>query len=219
VKIKKILSFVMAGAFAMGLSAPTAGAAETNLTTEISALCRLPDVRVTVPTTGMVYINPFKIPVDIGTGEAESGQILSVPESIANESEVPIMVNVTVTGTLKEGSSMGLNSSTTKDTGLTSKRAFIYFEMKAVGPDDDLNSIAWDAEYDPDKHVLVKGIKRKNNILKLAAADEDGNPTEGGVGAFHLTGDAVETPKIAWTDKDGVNVEIAFTFKPVSLIE
>lgn len=216
-KLKKILSFAMAGMLATVLMAPSAGAAKN--TTRINATCRLPEIRVTVPSTGRAYINPLKIPVTIGSGEEDSGQIVSVPKSIANNSEVPIIVNVTVTGTVKVGSDMTLASSTTQGTSLTSKKAFVYFEMKSAGPDDDLNSISWDSTYDPDKHVLVRGTKKKEGIIQLAAADENGDAVDGGVGAFHFAGDAVENPKSSWNKRDGVNVEVAFTFTPVSLLE
>lgn len=221
-KLKKILSFVMAGVCAVSMSVAPASAAKipwNQRNTVIKALCRLPKIRVTVPTSGRVYLNPLKLPVKIGTGEENNGQIISTPECIANESEVPVIVDVTVTGTVKSGSTMQLSSTSTEGAGLSSKTAFVYFEMQSADSVDDLDRVYWDSGYDADKHVLVKGTNSKKNIIQLEAADKNGEPTAGGIGAFRLAGDAVEEPKTAWNSKDGLNVTIAFTFTPVSLLE
>jgi len=219
---KKILSFVMAGVFAASMAVTPANAATkmpwNQRSTQITALCRLPRIRVTVPTSGTVYINPLKIPVKIGTGEEDNGQIVSVPRCIANESEVPVIVNATVTGTVKTGSTMELSDTSTKGLGLTDKYAFVYFEMQRANPDDDLEKITWDSRYNEKKHILVNGTNEKENILQLAAADKNGEPTAGGVGAFRLAGDAVQDPTPGWNSKDGLNVTITFTFTPVSLL-
>jgi len=209
-KLKKLLSFVMAG---MCVSTLTAPATAANVT-KISAVCRLPEIKVTVPSTGRVYINPYKIPVNIGASE-NSGQIISLPASIANNSEVPIEVNVTVTGKPKSGSTLTLSQTSTKDSDETSKKVFLYFEMQATDPGTDLTTLTWDSAYNADKHVIINGQK-KDNIVKLSAA-ENGKATEGGIGAFHIAGDAVQSPENEWNDTDGVDVDIAFTFTPLSL--
>jgi len=210
---KQMASFLLASTLAGSLCAPAYAA---NHATVISAKTLMPDVSVTVSGTKNVYVNPFKIPVTIGT-ENESGQVISLPEFIENESNVPVSVSVTVSGEIKEGSDMALSSSSTDGQG-TAKRAFLYFEMKAVGPDDDVNSVQWDGTYDEDIDIVVRtSPKLKKNMITLAAAsDENGRVMPGGVGVFHLAGDAVENPRYEWTASDGVDVTIAFTFTPVS---
>lgn len=180
-------------------------------TTVVEATCRLPIIKVSVPATGAVYINPFQLSVQMGS-ENTKEQIVSIPTNILNESEVPMSVDVTVTGSINEGSDLSLSTVTTKGSELTSKEAFVYFEMKAVKLDDP-NLVTWDKVYDEEKHVVVcTTAKTKKNVVTLDAWDENGQ--KNCYGAFRLTGDCVTYPKTEWNSKDGLNVEIAFTFTP-----
>ena len=95
---------------------------------EIKGDALVPIISVTVPTSAEVYINPLELPVDIGTGRRDYGQILSTPACIANESEVAMQVDLTLTASLKEESTMRLVTSPTGGSG-TEKQAFIYFEI------------------------------------------------------------------------------------------
>ena len=191
------------------LLSATAFASGSRPSTTISVLCNLPEIQVTVPSTGEIYFNPFQLPVEID-GESVSEPILSEPMSIENKSEVPLSITVSVTGTIKEGSNMRLATSSTKDLGLSSKRAFVYFEMQAVA---DPDQVVWDGEYDEAKHIIVRtATKTKKNLAIIAQANQ---PKQ--FGAFRLTGDCVPYPKYPWTEADGIDVEIAFTFKPLSV--
>lgn len=214
----------MAAALALVFSAVTApaGAADNeprrNMTTVFNAGYEQPEVKVIVPTTGAVFINPYEEAVTIGT-EEETGQILSVSSSIANLSRMPLQVDVSVYAQIAEGSTMGLASASTKDVVTTAKRAFMYFEMKnvtaALGEDPD--SVQWDGTYDAETDLFVKsGVKKtKKNMVTLAAATRDGQVSDNGAAAFHLDGDAVKNPKVPWDEKDGVQVTVTFSFKPM----
>ena len=188
----------------------TALASEDRWSTRIDALCDLPDIIVTVPPTAEVFINPYKLPLDIEAGES-TAQIVSTPASIENQSKVPLSVTATVTGALKEGSNMRLTSygTQTPDMLLTSKSAFVYFEMQAA---EDGGQVEWDGEYDAEKHQLVRigTSKTKKNIAIIAQADQPKH-----FGAFRLTGDCVQSPRQGWSEEDGINVTIAFTFTPL----
>lgn len=188
-------------------------AAETQNTTQIEAVCELPEIKVTVPQTGEVFINPYKMPVEIN-GAFIGYQIISTPTVIQNESVVPLKVTATVTGTIKEGSDMIL-SSTSVDPNLTKKKAFIYFEIQST---NDPENVVWDSEYDMDKHIVVRTVaKMKKNIVTLDAYDEDGQKKC--YGAFRLTGNCAAVPRNGWTEKDGLDVTIAFTFQATSKVE
>ena len=103
---------------------------------------------------------------------------------------------------------MTLTSSYTEDSGTTSKKAFVYFEIQPVS---DPDRVTWDKEYDAAKHVCVRPYsKSKKNIVQLEAAD--GRVT---YAAFRLTGDCVKKPRVAWTEADGLKVTVAFTFTPI----
>lgn len=200
---------------------PATAAAELwdTYSTTITASCKVPTIKVTVPSTGQVYLNPLKLTVFIN-GESTSDQIISAPCCIANESDIPITVDVTVTGAVNEGSDMTLVASSTQDSESTDKSAFIYFEMQSADTDDP-NDVTWDSEYDSSKHIIVDTSaagQSKENILTLSAITPEGAVAAGGYGAFRLAGDAVETPANVWTSQDGISVEVAFTFTPLSYI-
>lgn len=173
--------------------------------TEVNAQCDLPEIRVTVPSTASIFINPYEMSVEIDGG-ASTDQIISTPAAIKNESPVPLSVNVTITGYLKENCIMRLASESVKDSDTTSKCAFIYFEIVA----SDSTAGDWAETYDPEKHLLVRtGSRTMRNIVTLDAVDGD-NP----YGAFRLTGDCVAYPRTEWTEEDGLDAKIAFTFVP-----
>ena len=165
------------------------------------------EVEVTVPAAKNLYINPLGFPVKIGD-TTDSSQILTDPAYIENRGESSVSVNVSITGSISEGSTMTLSSSSTKDLVTTGKKAFIYFEIKAVS---DPENVAWDTEYDIEKHVPVRVMtKTRKHIIEL---DEAGGNMP--YGAFRLTGDCVKKPKIPWTKNDSIKAVIAFTFKPI----
>lgn len=208
-KNKWIICLVMT-TLMMAMTHSAFATASKDYNTVVTAECRLPEitVEVTVPATGKVYVNPFGQPIAV-SGSVEDGQIISEPAYIENKTEVPVLVSVTATGTIKKDSNMYLTSTSTKDIVSTAKKAFVYFEIKAAdGPDQ----VSWDKEYDAEKHLLVRTTpKTRKNIVKLGAAEESGC-----YGVFRLTGDCVANPKIAWTVTDGFDVEIAFTFTPTA---
>lgn len=190
----------------------TVYAKETNTKTVITATTNLPQVlvEVSVPTSGEVQINPYAFPVKIGAA-IEDSQIVSAPAYIENSGETPLRVSVSATGDIKSGSDMILQGMSTADSTSTGKKAFLYFEILAVSDPDRVN---WAGEYDADKHVIVRDqvTKTKKNIAILGAAGQ-----EKSYGAFRLTGDCIENPKVPWTEEDGVGVEIVFTFTPMAV--
>ena len=195
---------------------PAAAAAPNMRFTEITADCRLPVIQVTVPTYASVYINPLELPVDVGSGRKDRGQILCTPACIANESEVPLAVDLTVTASVKPESTMTLALSPTGGEG-AEKRAFIYFEIQQSNTDND-RRVGWDPEYDASKHIVIQdGMSvRKQDVMTLPPMTPKGNVADGGYAPFRLTGDAVREPTDEWTEADGINVTVAFTFTPLS---
>lgn len=203
-KNKLLLCVILA--LLLSVSAPAFASGNTR----IDALCNLPEISVIVPATAEVFINPYRLPLSIESDET-TAQIVSTPACIENKSEVPVSVTATLTCALKEGSDMRLYSTTTQDPDmtLTSKTAFVYFEMQAA---PSVDQAVWDSEYDMEKHQVVRlGTSRpKKDMVVIAQADQPNH-----FGAFRLTGDCVAVPRIPWTEADGIEVEIAFTFSPL----
>ena len=194
---------------------PTAYAEEesvTNTKTVVTATLNEPQVlvEVSVPTSGDVQINPYGFPVKIGAN-IEDSQVVSAPAYIENLGQTPLRISVSVTGEIKSGSDMALQGDSTTLWPTTSKKAFLYFEILAVSDPDDVD---WADEFDMDKHVVVRdqSTKIKKGIAILGTPEQKKN-----YGVFRLTGDCIENPKIPWTEEDGVDVEIVFTFTPMAV--
>ena len=214
-KRKKLLCALLTLILLFSIKPAAAALTDVERATVIEASTRLPVIRVSVPTSASVYINPLELTVRIG-GESADEQIISSYCYLANRSEVPIDVDVTVTGSVKEGSDMTLVSSPTGGTG-TSKNAFIYFQMQQTNT-SDRDEVRWDAVYDATKHIIVRNgsPQSKQKIVTLPAKTQDGEVAQGGYAPFRLSGDAVKKPSSAWNSKDGINAVVAFTFTPLS---
>lgn len=213
---KRLLCVVLTLAMLFSVQSAAAATGTTQSTVITATLTdKTPTIKVTVPATAEVFVNPHQLPVSINSKSTRE-QIISTPCLITNESDVPIQVDVTVTGTINEGSNMSLVTRTTKNSTSTSKRAFIYLEFQPADT-NDLKKVKWDAAYDKSKHIVVTTAARsKANVLTLAETTLDGEIAEkGGYAAFRLAGDVIASPKKAWTEDDGLTVEVAFTFTPL----
>lgn len=208
--MKKRLKLCLFLAMLLSLSSPAhAVAAQGGSSTELTAEPYLPDIKieVVVPATGNVYINPYQLPIEVD-GKIENKQVISDTFGLENQSEVPLQVDVEVTGAIKPGSTMGLLSTSTKKVTTTMKRAFIYFEIHAVS---DLSAVTWDSKYSSTKHIVVReSTQLKKGMITLGAFDNEKR-----FGAFRLSGDCVQKPSDPWTSEDGVDVEVVFTFTPL----
>lgn len=211
-KRKRLLCVVLTLALLFSAqSAAAAAEAANERSMIITATPRMPVIKVSVPTSGQIYLNPLKMPVEVH-GDWTDEQIISYPLTIANESDCAVQVDVKVTGAVKAGSDMTLATSPTNGTG-TNKSAFVYFEMHPSDPYDPY-SVEWDPAYDASKHIAVTTSgASKTNVVTLEAASIYGEVLGGA--AFRLTGDAVKTPTNAWNEKDGIDVTVAYTFTPI----
>lgn len=208
--MKKRLSLCLVLVLLLALAVPAhAVTVRGGNKTVIKAEPYLPDItiEVVVPTSGNVYINPNRLPVKVD-GNIVNKQIVSDSFHIENLSEVPLKVSVEVEGRIKRGSDMGLLTQSTTNITTTAKRAFIFLDIQAV---TNPSSVTWASAYDANKHVIVRdGSTAKKNIIILDSADQNKR-----FGAFHLAGDCVQNPREQWTEKDGVDVEVVFTFSPL----
>ncbi|MDE6995740.1 MAG: hypothetical protein K2P41_15200 [Lachnospiraceae bacterium] len=199
------------------LLALTAPASAANQQTRVTAKCVLPDVKidVVVPSGIRAYLNPKKLPVKIG-GKIEAAMIFSDEAYIENKSEVPVKVSASMSGSVKAGSDLTIAPAEFDTEATKAKKAFLYLEMQAVS---DPDTVSWTDAYDAEKHLVVSASqKSKKDIVTLAAGGENAAEGAARYGAFHLAGICSSDPTKPWTGKDGVNVNIAFTFAaaPVS---
>lgn len=213
---KRLLCAVLALVLLVSVQPAMASSVPPNgKSVKIAADARIPIIQVSVPSSAEVFLNPYELPVDIGTGRWDYGQILCTPAVVINESEVAINVDLTVTASVKEGSAMMLSSAPTGGNG-TQKKAFIYFEIVPSNT-DRVAYVEWAPAFDATKHIVLQNgvAKTRKNVMKLPPITPRGQVADGGYAPFRLTGDAVTNPTDEWTEKDGINVTVAFTFTPL----
>jgi hypothetical protein len=235
---KKVLSLALAGAMAASLAVPSFAANETTVTATYKEVT----INVDVSTTGNVYINPYALPVKIGTGASGdvkvSEQIVTEPLTIKNKTDVKLDVNATATATINTGSTMTLaTSALTKDD--TAKKAFVYLDVVSAttlsGADSAVTAAAIADAYkaagwtkaesykeDATNLLVLNAAKAttKSGLVTLAAAELDTDGTTlktynaGSIAVFRLNGNCVAAPKDPWAATDGFTAKIAFTFVP-----
>lgn len=198
---------------------PAAAAAvpPNGVSVTITADTRVPIIDVSVPDSADVIINPYEMPVDIGTGQKDYGQIISTPSCVSNYSDTAIQMDLAVTAHVREDSTMELVQSPTGGGG-TQKQAFIYLEFQQTDT-DRFQDVQWDSAYSASKptHIVLRedATVFRTNLMKLPPVTPKGKVAPGGYAPFRLTGDAAASPTDEWTTDDGIDVRIAFTFKPL----
>ena len=141
----RVLSGAMAGVLAMSLAVPAFAADNT---TTVTGTYKAVTIDVTVPETGVAFINPYALEIEVPESEGSttnvriSGQqIVSAPMAIQNKTAMDLSVSATVTGEVDlTKTDMKLATSTTKGTGAegdadyvapaTGKSAFVYLQAK-----------------------------------------------------------------------------------------
>lgn len=218
-KFKKLVSTALAGAMALSLSVP-AFAADGDLqqSTDITGTTQAPTIKITVPATGTVVVNPYKMSVTpAGASTAVTDQIISATQFIENASDVALKVSAEVTGTAA-GNLAFATASTQGSRAPTTNSVFMYFEMVA-SDDGSTEPTTWATAYDSKAttQILVSTkATKKADMLTLAAGTGTAAASAGGYAAFHLAGDAASTPTTAWAAADKADVAIAFTFTPTA---
>ena len=217
---KKIMSTALAGAMALSLSVPAFAAANSDTSLEqntaITGTTQAPTIKITVPATGAVVVNPYKMSVTPDGGStAVTDQIISATQYIENASDVAVKVSAQVTGTAAGNLAFATASTQTK--AVTTNSVFMYFEM--VASDDNSTEPTWATAYDSKSttQILVSTkATKKADMLTLAAGTGTAAASTGAYAAFHLAGDAASTPTTAWAAADKADVAIAFTFTPTA---
>jgi hypothetical protein len=172
--------------------------------------------------------------------KVEGQQIATKPLAIKNKSEVALDINVSATATVK--GSLTLAAAPVDVAKETKNAAFVYLDIESstlAGDDDTVTADAissayatqaasWTAYTVPDNDnpepanllVLKTSAVSKTGMGTLVASklDEDDGSwkeyDEGSIAFVGLTGSCAQSPKTAWTTKDGLTATIAFTFTP-----
>jgi hypothetical protein len=236
---KKLASLAMAGVMTLSL-ASSAFAAEstTNRSLKVTAAYQAVTIAVVVPTTGTVVIDPYGLPVSIGTDadgnelKVSSKQIVSKPMAVKNQGDIDLTMNIATTTALT--GSLKLTTAAVADDGTgTANSAYVWVSVQKstlTGDKDALSDAAIAKDYydyswpdyatdnDGKTQIILKSGGQTLKGIALTAAKYDDNAfseyQDGSVYYIHFDGDCTIEPKTAWTTKDGLTCTMAFTFTP-----
>lgn len=199
----KKICLTLAWLLALAAAVPAhALGAQTVMTSEVSlpSLDEAPAIRVTVPETGRIIINPYGLPTEIGGGTT-TDQIASETLVIRNESDVPVIVSASAEGQISGPSDMTFTNAPPAE-GEQEKLIFLYAEFQN---EDGL----WSGSYDGGENQIwvSEYASEAKEVLTLEAG-----PSEG---VFRMFGATSVDPVEPWSADDNVSVTLTFTFSPV----
>ena len=217
---KKLASMVLASAMVLSMNA-VAFAADTTIQTPnsdtgayssdvtIDSEVKTPTIRITVPGSTKVAINPYKMSYSLGESKTSTDVLANPIQYIKNESDVAVSVSATTSAKPTDGGNAVIAAAALKGTE-TTKSVFAYLELKEAANNTD--AVTFLDKYDAKEPTqLVFGTKAttKANMLKLAAGN-----TAATYAAFKVLGDVAATPSKAWTDADKIDLSLTFNFVP-----
>ena len=153
-------------------------------------------INVLVPSSGELVINPYGLEVDIDGG-VSTDQIVHSCQTLMNLSDFPVIVDVSVTGTIPAESGAGFVSAPPAPDA-PGKDVFLYAEFQ---PDPSV----WVGEYWGLPYQVLADASSEN-VLTLEARGE---------GYFRMFGTMSVYPEEPWSDTDTFGAVLSFTFTPV----
>lgn len=182
----------------------------TGSKTEIKTTTEVPSINVIIPNTGSAILNPYKLTVNLPSGDTADDQIISAPQFVKSTSSIDLKVNVTAVGKPSSGVEMASKPLTEK---VVDKQVYMY--LNTAVEEDAASAPAspdFPTAYDKATAALLspEGGQLSNVLLPAPASNAS-------YLAFRLEGEMTAAPTIAWTDKDKVDVTLTFTFVPVAV--
>lgn len=179
---------------------------------EIESVVNTPTIELKVPTSFKVGINPYKMeynadkPED-AAAEKSTNQIVCAEQTITNNSNVPVAVNVAELGATVATPSKAVLAAAAPTAAVKTKSVFLYLETKSAAKDD------YDAFKPANKNVLVVPVTKtasKLNIMELDAKDGENAEMN-----FRFNGSVADSPSEVWTADDTIGLKVKFTFTPL----
>lgn len=206
-KMKKLTSLALSSALALSLSVPAFAVDVTDLTegaeVEITGTTEVPTIKVVVPATGKVILNPYGMTVTPEGGSASTDQIISAPQFIQNASSIPIKVGYTVTGTTE-----GDVALVTTDPAASETAKQVHLQFTIAKQTDDTATTITGTGQDVTTTALVV------NTTDAGAVELDKDGDTNAYAGFQLSGKATKNPDSVWTADDTIGATVAFTFAP-----
>ena len=153
-------------------------------------------IDVLVPSSGELVINPYGLEVDMDGG-VSTDQIVHSGQTLINLSDFPVIVDVSVTGTIPaESGAWFVSAPPAQDA--PGKDVFLYAEFQQ-------DPSVWVGEYWGLPYQVLADASGEN-VLTLDA---------GGEGYFRMFGAMSVYPEEPWSDTDTFGAVLSFTFTPV----
>lgn len=230
---KKLLALVLATVMTFGASM-TVFAADTSVTdittaaeVEGEATVKTPTIKVTVPSSINVVLNPFQIAHTFSDDTTVyKNQVISVPVEISSASNVALAVNVSDLKAYPtdQYSKAVLASKSVAGGKITTKSVYLYLEVvKGAASTAKFSgsglvpAATTEAEADNATGTKQDAIITLDAATPGATADADPTPS---VATFKVGGDMVANPvkedgsADPWTTDDKVSISFKFTFTP-----
>ena len=166
-----------------------------------------PVISVSVPDTGTVIVNPYRLPVELD-GQETTEQIAGSTMILENRGNVAVDVSVSAIGSPTGGV---VFTARPPAESAAEKELFLYAEFQPLS--DPVLRPGWSGWYsDSTNQILVSAQgAAKADVLRLEAG---GAPYSWG--AARLFGAAAACPAQPWEAGDGFHVNLAFTFTPAA---
>ena len=196
--MKKLISLLLALVLAASPAARAAG---------VPAEAEPPVISVSVPDTGTVIVNPYRLPVELD-GQETTEQIAGSTMILENRGNVAVDVSVSAIGSPTGGV---VFTARPPAESAAEKELFLYAEFQPLS--DPVLRPDWSGRYsDSTNQILVSAQgAAKADVLRLEAG---GAPYSWG--AARLFGSAAACPAQPWEAGDGFHVNLAFTFTPAA---
>jgi len=231
---KKLFSLVMAVAMIAALAVPSfassvvSGTGSQEGKVPLTGATALPTVKVTIPTSGKVILNPYKMAVadagnstEVAASNSIDDQVLSASHEIKNETQAPMKVGISIKATPSTGVELATKACTGKE---TTKSVFMFAELLYAGTEQKT------AQNLKDLWAAPADVNDKCYPQIIASTEEKGNanfftvPPAASASApnylyWTIRGNAATAPEEKWTAADTVGADVVFTFTPDVLTE
>lgn len=239
-KLKKLACLCLASVMALALAVPSFAAAKTQTdgefdtaganTVSVTGSTEVPTLKVTIPTTTKLIINPYGMTVTANTTlgvtnmtDKENAQVISPTYYATNLTKANVKVKVSAVGA--NGGSAGSDFALSEKPIATQKSAtdrvvFLYVDTAIASKDQE--KVTWPGfsskATDSQAVITTTAATVKNEYVLAASADGTALAKNGGVLAFKIDGDANGNPDSAkaWTADDTANVTLTFTLSVTS---
>ncbi len=176
-------------------------------------------IKVTVKTSGAVYINPYNIEVTSGSDTIGTDSVISPVQYIKNESNTAL--GVSIKGKATKGASSDAVLTTKADMAAdpapTGKNVSLVFEIMETDTDTpaaDAAPLDWTEAKSVDIVDKADTLVDTELVLAKPVKADESSPLQPTYAAFRVTGDAVAEPKTTdtppapdpWTANDKVDV-------------